>query len=100
MSFERIADFVPDALAGLMRMHGFVSSDVARIEVNTFTRATALYPRMPATTSQAQLHTMAASLGNRRAFALWAMRNRLLQSDVTYAEFADLVREPVEKPHD
>jgi hypothetical protein len=43
---------------------------------------------------------MAASLGNRRAAALWAMRNRLLQSDVTSAEFADLVREPVEKPHD
>lgn len=43
-----------DALAGLMRRHGFGSSDVAGIEVNTFAQAAALYPGMPTTTSQAQ----------------------------------------------
>lgn len=43
-----------DALAGLMRMYGFGSSEVAGIEANTFAQAAALYPGMPTTTSQAQ----------------------------------------------
>ncbi|WP_298938321.1 MmgE/PrpD family protein [uncultured Ruegeria sp.] len=43
-----------DALSGLMRTHGFQSQDVTHIEVNTFAEAAALYPGMPATTSQAQ----------------------------------------------
>ena len=43
-----------DALTGLMRIHGFSASDVAHIDVNTFAEAAALFPDMPATTSQAQ----------------------------------------------
>ena len=43
-----------DALSGLMRAHGFVSSDVAKVNVNTFAEAAALFPDMPSTTSQAQ----------------------------------------------
>lgn len=43
-----------DALSGLMRDHGFSAGDVTRIEVNTFSEAAALFPGMPATTSQAQ----------------------------------------------
>lgn len=43
-----------DALSDLMRMHGFAAADVAGIEVNTFAQAAALFPGMPATTSQAQ----------------------------------------------
>ena len=43
-----------DALTGLMRNHGFSASDVAHIDVNTFAEAAALFPDMPATTSQAQ----------------------------------------------
>jgi 2-methylcitrate dehydratase PrpD len=43
-----------DALSGLMRAHGFVSSDVAKVDVNTFAEAAALFPDMPSTTSQAQ----------------------------------------------
>lgn len=43
-----------DALSGLMRHHGLSAGDVTRIEVNTFAEAAALFPDMPATTSQAQ----------------------------------------------
>ena len=43
-----------DALSGLMRAHGFHADDVANIKVNTFTESAALFPGMPATTSQAQ----------------------------------------------
>lgn len=43
-----------DALSGLMRDHGVSKGDVARIEVNTFAEAAALFPDMPTTTSQAQ----------------------------------------------
>jgi 2-methylcitrate dehydratase PrpD len=43
-----------DALSGLMRAHGFHADDVANIKVNTFAESAALFPRMPATTSQAQ----------------------------------------------
>ena len=37
-----------------MREHDFSVGDVTRIEVNTFSEAAALFPDMPATTSQAQ----------------------------------------------
>lgn len=43
-----------DALSGLMRTHGFHADDVANIKVNTFAESAALFPGMPATTSQAQ----------------------------------------------
>ena len=43
-----------DALSGLMRAHGFHADDVANIKVNTFAESAALFPGMPATTSQAQ----------------------------------------------
>lgn len=43
-----------DALSALMRDHGFSHHAVASIEVNTFAEAAALYPGLPATTSQAQ----------------------------------------------
>jgi len=43
-----------DAMAALMRAHGFAADDVTGIEVNTFAQAAALYPGMPSTTSQAQ----------------------------------------------
>lgn len=43
-----------DALAGLMRTHEFRAEDVARVDVNTFAEAAALFPNMPETTSQAQ----------------------------------------------
>ena len=43
-----------DALSGLMHRHGFCADDVSAIEVNTFAEAAALFPDMPATTSQAQ----------------------------------------------
>ncbi|AAV94983.1 MmgE/PrpD family protein [Ruegeria pomeroyi] len=43
-----------DALSGLIREHGFAADDVTMIEVNTFAEAAALFPDMPATTSQAQ----------------------------------------------
>ncbi len=43
-----------DALSRLIRQHGITADDVAQIEVNTFAEAAALFPDMPATTSQAQ----------------------------------------------
>ena len=43
-----------DALSRLMRDHKFCGDDVDRIEVNTFAESAALFPGMPATTSQAQ----------------------------------------------
>lgn len=43
-----------DALSGLMRAHGFHEDDVTSITVNTFAESAALFPGMPATTSQAQ----------------------------------------------
>ena len=43
-----------DALSGLMRDHKFRGDDVDRIDVNTFAESAALFPGMPATTSQAQ----------------------------------------------
>ena len=43
-----------DALIELMRNHGVSAIDVAHIDVNTFAEAAALFPDMPATTSQAQ----------------------------------------------
>lgn len=43
-----------DALGLLIDEHGLTVQDVAAIEVNTFAQAAALYPGMPATTSQAQ----------------------------------------------
>lgn len=43
-----------DALSRLMGAHGFHADDVANITVNTFAESAALFPGMPATTSQAQ----------------------------------------------
>lgn len=43
-----------DALSRLMGAHGFHADDVANIKVNTFAESAALFPGMPATTSQAQ----------------------------------------------
>ena len=43
-----------DALDQVMRAHDLRAEDVARIKVNTFAEAAALYPGMPGTTSQAQ----------------------------------------------
>ena len=43
-----------DALSRLMGAHGFHADDVADITVNTFAESAALFPGMPATTSQAQ----------------------------------------------
>jgi len=43
-----------DALRSLKMTHGFAAADVARIEIETFEAAAALFPDMPATTSQAQ----------------------------------------------
>jgi Uncharacterized protein involved in propionate catabolism len=43
-----------DALSELMRAHRFHADDVTSINVNTFAESAALFPGMPATTSQAQ----------------------------------------------
>ena len=43
-----------DAVSGLMRAHGFHADDVTSVTVNTFAESAALFPGMPATTSQAQ----------------------------------------------
>ncbi|WP_425045836.1 MmgE/PrpD family protein [Primorskyibacter sp. S87] len=43
-----------DALSGLKHENRFDARDVANIEVNTFAEAAALFPGMPANTSQAQ----------------------------------------------
>lgn len=71
-----------DALSGLMRTHGFQSQDVAHIEVNTFAEAAALYPGMPATTSQAQYSL---------PFALSVMlvRGRIGPDDISGAGLSD-----------
>jgi 2-methylcitrate dehydratase PrpD len=43
-----------DATGGLMDAHGLSATDIARVEVKTFAEAAALFPGLPATTSQAQ----------------------------------------------
>jgi 2-methylcitrate dehydratase PrpD len=43
-----------DATGGLMEAHGLTAPDIARVEVRTFAEAAALFPGLPATTSQAQ----------------------------------------------
>jgi 2-methylcitrate dehydratase PrpD len=43
-----------DATGGLMEAHGLSAPDIARVEVRTFAEAAALFPGLPATTSQAQ----------------------------------------------
>ncbi|MEL6478242.1 MAG: MmgE/PrpD family protein, partial [Pseudomonadota bacterium] len=43
-----------DALDGIVTAHDLAAQDVAALEVNTFAEAAALFPGMPATTSQAQ----------------------------------------------
>ncbi|GAB5446262.1 MmgE/PrpD family protein [Gymnodinialimonas sp.] len=43
-----------DALGVLIEEHGLAAQNIAKIEVNTFAQAAALYTSMPATTSQAQ----------------------------------------------
>ena len=53
-----------DALGGLMDTHGFSDADVSGIEVGTFAESAALFPAMPATTSQAQ-YSLAFALGAR-----------------------------------
>lgn len=49
---------------------------------------------------ESKFHTMAAPLGVARASALWAMRDRLLQPDVIFAELAALTRAPAGEPHE
>lgn len=43
-----------DALSGLMQDTAILADDIATLEVNTFAESAALFPAMPATTSQAQ----------------------------------------------
>ena len=179
-----------DALSGLMTAHDFQTDDVARIVVNTFAESAALFPGLPATTSQAQyslgfalasllvhgqvgpdqitgsglsdpqvarvlpritvlecarhsarfpggrwsdvtvelrdgtrlvsgdvnarggpeaplqlhevetkFHVMTAALPKSRRSALWAMRERMLQTDATFEELARCVQAPVEDHH-
>lgn len=50
----RWAHMAIDAARGLKQAHGLAHDQVARIRVNTFRESAALFPGMPATTSQAQ----------------------------------------------
>ena len=71
-----------DALSGLIRENGFAADDVTMIEVNTFAGAAALFPGMPATTSQAQYSL---------PFALAAMlvHGRIGPGDISGAALSD-----------
>ncbi len=71
-----------DALSGLMRDHAFCADDVIRIEVNTFSQAAALFPDMPATTSQAQ-YSMPFAL------AVMLVHGRIGPKDISGAALSD-----------
>jgi 2-methylcitrate dehydratase PrpD len=53
-----------DALGGLIDAYGFTDTDVTGIDVGTFAESAALFPAMPATTSQAQ-YSLGFALGAR-----------------------------------
>ncbi len=71
-----------DALSGLMRDHAFCADDVIRIEVNTFSQAAALFPDMPATTSQAQYSLPFA-------LAVMLVHGRIGPKDISGAALSD-----------
>ncbi len=71
-----------DALSGLMRDHAFCADDVIQIEVNTFSQAAALFPDMPATTSQAQ-YSMPFAL------AVMLVHGRIGPKDISGAALSD-----------
>ncbi|TBX29163.1 MmgE/PrpD family protein [Nioella sediminis] len=71
-----------DALSGLLREHGFPADDVTRIEVNTFAESAALFPDMPATTSQAQYSLPFA-------LAVMLVHGRIGPKDISGASLSD-----------
>ncbi|WP_299657138.1 MmgE/PrpD family protein [uncultured Tateyamaria sp.] len=71
-----------DAFSGLMHAHGFGVDDVAKIEVNTFAEAAALFTEMPKTTSQAQYSL-------RFALAAMLVHGRIGPAEITGAALND-----------
>lgn len=73
-----------------MRVHEFSAQDVARIDVNTFAEAAALFPGIPSTTSQAQYSL---------AFALSVMlaHGRITPDAIAGEGLASLVRAKVDR---
>ena len=71
-----------DAFGLLMDQHGVAAKDVTAIEVRTFAEASALFPGMPATTSQAQYSL-------RFALATRLLRGRIAPDDIAGAALQD-----------
>lgn len=71
-----------DGLRQLRLAHGFDASDIARIEIETFDAAAALYPDMPDTTSKAQYSLPFA-------VAMMAVRGQVGPDEVQGAALSD-----------
>jgi 2-methylcitrate dehydratase PrpD len=71
-----------DGLQQVVREHGLVADDIAAIEVATFAQSAALFPAMPATSSQAQ-YSLAF------AMSAWLVNGHLGPDQITGAGLSD-----------